>query len=83
MARSCSHARHPTKLNVHIVCHTHHDPGWLKTLDQSFLGVRNDYHANVGPHVSGVQFELDGIIAGLLANPDRRFVYGEVVFFKR
>ena len=35
--------RHPSKLNVHLVAHTHHDPGWLKTLDQTFLGVRNDY----------------------------------------
>ncbi len=28
--------RHPTKLNVHLVCHTHHDPGWLKTFSQVF-----------------------------------------------
>lgn len=34
--------RHPTKLNVHLVCHTHHDPGWLKTTDQYFLGTVND-----------------------------------------
>lgn len=35
--------------------------------------------AESGPHVSAVQFELDGIIHGLLANRDRKFVYGEMV----
>ena len=36
--------RSADKLNVHLVCHSHHDPGWLKTYDQGFLGTRNDYH---------------------------------------
>ena len=44
----CSH-RDPEMLNVHLVCHTHQDPGWLKTYDQSFLGVRNDLHVSWDP----------------------------------
>lgn len=43
--------RQPTKLNVHLVCHTHHDPGWLKSYDQSFLGVRNDLHVSAAAAV--------------------------------
>ena len=33
----------------------------------------------MGPHVSAVQYELDGILHGLMANPDRKFVYCEMV----
>ena len=35
--------------------------------------------AQIGPHSSAVQFELDGIVHGLMANPDRKFVYCEMV----
>jgi hypothetical protein len=28
-------------VNVHLVCHTHDDVGWLKTLDQYYLGSNN------------------------------------------
>ena len=35
-------------LNVHLVCHTHDDVGWQKTLDQYFYGSKEDiYKAGV------------------------------------
>ncbi|XP_053232372.1 lysosomal alpha-mannosidase [Podarcis raffonei] len=67
----------PDMLNVHLIPHTHDDVGWLKTVDQYFFGVRNDIqHA-------GVQYILDSVIPQLLADPSKRFIYVEVVFFAR
>ncbi|KAJ4433198.1 hypothetical protein ANN_15455, partial [Periplaneta americana] len=65
----------PTKLNVHLVAHTHDDVGWLKTLDQYYYGSRNDIQN------AGVQYIIDSVVDSLVANPDRRFIYVETAFF--
>ena len=31
----------PDKVNVHLVPHSHDDVGWLKTVDQYFVGANN------------------------------------------
>jgi hypothetical protein len=43
--------------------------GWIKTVDQYYI--------------ERVQFILDTVTAALLANPDRKFTYVEIAFFKR
>ncbi|NXE85545.1 MA2B1 mannosidase, partial [Cochlearius cochlearius] len=74
--QSCPPTR-PDLLNVHLVPHTHNDVGWLKTVEQYFYGVRNEVqHA-------GVQYILDSVVAQLVANPSRRFIYVEVAFLAR
>ncbi|EFN53834.1 hypothetical protein CHLNCDRAFT_36397 [Chlorella variabilis] len=65
------------KLNVHIVCHSHDDAGWLKTVDQYYYGANNTIQ------VAGVQYILDTVVQALAANPARKFVYGEMSFFMR
>ncbi|XP_063885164.1 lysosomal alpha-mannosidase-like isoform X4 [Scylla paramamosain] len=71
---------HPVKegmLNVHLVCHTHDDVGWLKTVDQYFYGAHNSIQR------AGVQYILDSVVDALLKNPDRKFIYVESAFFFR
>uniref|UniRef100_A0A8D0F3K4 Lysosomal alpha-mannosidase n=1 Tax=Strix occidentalis caurina TaxID=311401 RepID=A0A8D0F3K4_STROC len=74
--QSCPPTR-PDLLNVHLVPHTHDDVGWLKTVEQYFYGVHNEVqHA-------GVQYILDSVVAQLVADPSRRFIYAEVAFLAR
>lgn len=64
-------------LNVHLVPHTHDDVGWLKTVEELYLGARNDVQ------MSSVQYILESVIDALEENPDRKFVYVEMAFFSR
>lgn len=64
-------------LNVHVVCHSHDDAGWLKTVDQYYYGANNTIQ------VAGVQYILDTVVQALQANPHRKFVYAEMAFFMR
>lgn len=34
------------KLNVHLVAHSHDDVGWLKTIDQYYVGSNNSIQVN-------------------------------------
>ncbi|KAK1422413.1 hypothetical protein QVD17_25512 [Tagetes erecta] len=65
------------KLNVHLVAHTHDDVGWLKTVDQYYVGSNNSIQG------ACVQNVLDSTIQALLADKNRKFVYVEQAFFQR
>ncbi|KAL6143040.1 hypothetical protein ACLB2K_053739 [Fragaria x ananassa] len=67
----------PGKLNVHLVPHTHDDVGWLKTVDQYYVGSNNSIQG------ACVQNVLDSLIPALLADKSRKFVYVEIAFFQR
>jgi hypothetical protein len=67
----------PGHLNVHLVAHTHDDVGWLKTVEQLYLGSRNDIQ------ISSVQYILDSMLESLSHNPDRKFIYVELAFFSK
>ncbi|KAJ4462635.1 putative Lysosomal alpha-mannosidase [Paratrimastix pyriformis] len=56
-------------LHVHIVAHTHDDPGWLKTMEGYF--------------VDNVKHVLDTVVDELPRDPKRRFIYVETSFFSR
>lgn len=63
-------------LNVHLVCHTHDDVGWLKNVDEYFAGTKKDIQD------AKVHFILDSVIESLQKSPDRKFIYVEISFFK-
>ncbi|KAK1433974.1 hypothetical protein QVD17_10892 [Tagetes erecta] len=65
------------KLNVHLVPHTHDDVGWLKTVDQYYVGSNNSIQ------VACVQNVLDSTVQALLADKNRKFIYVEQAFFQR
>ncbi|XP_047949898.1 probable alpha-mannosidase At5g13980 isoform X2 [Salvia hispanica] len=67
----------PGKINVHLVPHTHDDVGWLKTVDQYYVGSNNSIQ------VACVQNVLDSLIPALLADKNRKFIYVEQAFFQR
>ncbi|KAI9915291.1 hypothetical protein PsorP6_007121 [Peronosclerospora sorghi] len=59
----------PSKLNVHLIPHSHDDPGWLLNVDEYY--------------VQKVQYILDTAVEELVRNPDRRFMFVEQSFFQR
>ncbi|XP_047319755.1 alpha-mannosidase [Impatiens glandulifera] len=65
------------KLNVHLVPHTHDDVGWLKTIDQYYVGSNNSIQ---GACVENV---LDSVVEALRRDPNRKFIYVEMAFFQR
>ena len=66
------------KFHVHLVPHTHNDVGWLKTVDQYFIGSNKTYDRH-----AAVQYILNSVIPALQANADRKFIYVEQGFFQR
>nr|POF01591.1 putative alpha-mannosidase [Quercus suber] len=67
----------PGKLNVHLVAHSHDDVGWLKTIDQYYVGSNNTIKRGC------VQDVLDSIVPALLADKNRKFIFIEQAFFQR
>ncbi|CAI5469722.1 unnamed protein product [Closterium sp. Yama58-4] len=58
-----------SKLNVHLVAHSHDDLGWTSTIDKYY--------------VTSVQYIIETVIDQLEANPDRKFIQVEQAFFYR
>lgn len=62
-------------VTLHLIPHTHDDVGWVKTIDEYFLGF-----SKTGG-TSNVKQILDEVLQQLIADPNRRFTYTEMKFF--
>ncbi|CAD6212293.1 unnamed protein product [Miscanthus lutarioriparius] len=65
------------KLNVHLVPHSHDDVGWLKTIDQYYVGSNNSIQG------ACVMNTLDSVVDALAKDPARKFIIVEQAFFQR
>ena len=72
------------KLNVHLICHSHDDVGWLKTVDQYFYGSnRRPWNGDQENQRAGVQYILDSVMKELAFDPSKKFIQVETAFFWR
>ncbi|XP_019447413.1 PREDICTED: alpha-mannosidase At3g26720-like isoform X2 [Lupinus angustifolius] len=65
------------KINVHLVPHSHDDVGWLKTVDQYYVGSNNSIRG------ACVQNVLDSVISALLEDKNRKFIYVEMRWWRQ
>jgi hypothetical protein len=65
------------KLQVHLIMHSHDDPGWLKTADQYYTG------ANASIYLASVQYIFDSVVTELQKDPERHFTFCEISFLSR
>ncbi|KAK0401146.1 hypothetical protein QR680_015614 [Steinernema hermaphroditum] len=72
-----SYSENKDVLNVHLICHTHDDLGWLKTVDQYFWGSERELFA------VGVQYIYNTVLDELEKDPSRRFSFAETGFLWR
>ncbi|KAG6523883.1 hypothetical protein ZIOFF_013770 [Zingiber officinale] len=59
----------PGKINVHLVPHSHDDVGWLKTIDQYYVGSNNSIQGKQGACIQNV---LDSVVEALLKDKNRK-----------
>ncbi len=57
------------KITVHILSHSHDDPGWIKTFDQYYEDQ--------------VEKILNNVVYSLKKEKSRKFIYSEISFFRK
>ena len=62
-------------INVHMIGHTHDDPGWLKTMDEYFSGT----NSSIMP--TSVSIIFDTVLGALEEDPQKMYSFCEISFF--
>ena len=70
--RSCPNSTDGV-INVHLVPHSHDDTGWLKTVDQYYVGSNRAMFGGIQENQRvGVQYVLDSVVKELMFDPNKR-----------
>ncbi|KAG5881082.1 hypothetical protein JTB14_034142 [Gonioctena quinquepunctata] len=69
------HPTDDTKINVHLIPHSHDDVGWLKTVDEYYYGLDSSTQK------ASVKNILDSVVASLIKNSERRYIQVETAYF--
>ncbi|MCP9262966.1 MA2B1 [Dirofilaria immitis] len=78
-------------LNVHLICHTHDDAGWIKTIDQYYYGCKllidwtefKIISNSEKKAIAGVQYILNTVMDELERDESKRFAWCETSFLWR
>lgn len=76
-------------INVHVICHTHLDPGWLNSVDGYFFGINYNRAGTANAQapyrhtMPSVLTIFNNVMGALLENAQRRFVLVEMSFIWR
>ncbi|CAF3622916.1 unnamed protein product, partial [Rotaria sp. Silwood2] len=75
-------------INVHVICHTHLDPGWLNSVDGYFFGIEHGRNSQKNGQayrhsMASVLTIFNNVVSALLENAQRRFVMVEMSFIWR
>jgi hypothetical protein len=66
-----------SKINVHIIPHTHDDPGWLKTFDQYFYGSNSTIYRyiEIDPKLAQLENSFPHILSFFIIEQGRCSIY--------
>uniref|UniRef100_A0A7E4VQL4 Alpha-mannosidase n=1 Tax=Panagrellus redivivus TaxID=6233 RepID=A0A7E4VQL4_PANRE len=64
-------------INVHLICHTHDDLGWIVNVDEYFSRLRPEIHQ------VGVEYIYNTVLIELERDPTKRFSFAETGYLTR